>query len=115
MISLGSAADTGRAVAAASAAFESWRFTPVAECIAAVERLLEVYTTRSEEMASAISMEMGAPIDMAKAQQAPAGAGHIKSFLRVARGFEFERTLGDHAPDNRIVDEPVGVCGLITP
>ncbi len=115
VISLGGQADTDAAVRAAGAAFEGWRFTPVEERIAAVERLLAIYTARSDEMAEAISLEMGAPIDMAKAQQAPAGAGHIKTFLRVAMGFQFERMLGEHAPNDRILYEPVGVCGLITP
>ena len=58
---------------------------------------------------------MGAPIDMAKEQQAPSGTWHIKNFLEAAKGFEFERKLGDHAPEDRILYEPVGVCGLITP
>ena len=115
VISLGSQADTDAAVSAASAAFDGWAFTPKDERIAAAERLSEIYASRSEEMAEAISLEMGAPIDMANAQQTAAGAGHIKAFLRVAREFEFERALDDRAPDSRIVYEPVGVCALITP
>ena len=115
VISLGGQADTDAAVRAANVAFRDWTFTPPDERIAVVERLFEIYTARSDEMASAISLEMGAPIDMAKAEQAAAGAGHIKSFLRVAKGFEFERMLGDDAPNDRIIYEPVGVCGLITP
>jgi len=115
VISLGSQADTDAAVNAANAAFDGWAFTAKDERIAVVERLAEIYNSRSDEMAETISLEMGAPIDMARAQQAAAGAGHIKSFLRVAKGFEFERMLGEHAPNDRIVYEPVGVCALITP
>jgi aldehyde dehydrogenase (NAD+) len=115
VISLGSQTDTDAAVNAANAAFDGWAFTPKDERIAVVERLAEIYNSRSDELAETISLEMGAPIDMAKAQQVTAGAGHIKSFLRVAKGFEFERMLGDHAPNDRIVYEPVGVCALITP
>lgn len=115
VISLGGQADTDKAVAAAKAAFPVWSKTPKAERIALVEKILEIYMARSDEMAAAISLEMGAPIDMAKAQQASAGAWHIKNFLRAAKGFEFERMLGSHAPNDRILYEPVGVCGLITP
>ena len=115
IISLGDQADTDAAVAAAVRAFESWPFAPKAERIALAERILEIYERRADEMAEAISLEMGAPIDMAKQQQAPAGAGHIKNFIEAAKGFAFERKLGEHAPDDRIVYEPVGVCGLITP
>ena len=115
VISLGDKADTDAAVTAAKEAFASWADTPKEERLALAERILEVYKARTDEMAEAISLEMGAPIDMAKAQQATAGIGHIKNFVRACKGFEFERKLGDHAPNDRILYEPVGVCGLITP
>ena len=115
VISLGGEADTNAAVAAAKRAFPDWSTTAPAERVALVEKILEIYERRSDEMAETISREMGAPIDMAKAQQAPAGAGHIKNFLRAVKSFEFERPLGDHAPNDRIIYEPVGVCGMITP
>ncbi len=115
VISLGGQVDTDAAVAAARNAFSDWSVTPKSDRIALVEKILELYKARTDQMAEAISLEMGAPIDMAKAQQVGAGAGHIKNFLRAVNGFEFERKLGDHAPDNRILYEPVGVCGLITP
>jgi len=115
VISLGAQADTDAAVAAANAAFPAWSMSSKEERIAAVEGILEAYMARADDMAAAISTEMGAPIDMAKAQQVPAGMGHIKNFLRAAKAFEFERPLGDHAPTDRIRYEAVGVCGLITP
>ncbi len=114
-ISLGGNADADAAVAAAKRAFPGWAATPKAERVALVERILEVYTKRADEMAAAISQEMGAPIDMAKAQQAPAGMSHIRNFLKAVKDFEFVRPLGDHAPNDRIVYEPIGVCALITP
>ena len=115
VISLGGQADTDAAVAAARAAFEGWMFTPPAERIALIEKLFEAYMARSDEMAETISREMGAPIEMARAQQAPSGSWHIKNFIRAAKTIEFERQLGPHAPNDRIRLEPVGVCGLITP
>ena len=115
VISLGDQADTDAAVTAAKEAFPSWAVTPKEERLALAEGILKIYKARTDEMAEAISLEMGAPIDMAKAQQATAGIGHIKNFVRACKGFEFERKLGDHAPSDRILYEPVGVCGLITP
>lgn len=115
VISLGSQADTDAAVAAAKRAFESWAFTPKEERLALVERILEIYNARADDMAHAISLEMGAPIDMAKMNQVGAGSFHIKNFIRAAKKFEYERPLGSHAPNDRILYEPVGVCGLITP
>ncbi len=115
VISLGGQADTNAAVAAARHAFPGWAATPPAERLQAVERILELYEARAEEMAETISREMGAPIEMAKAQQVPAGLGHIKTFIRAAKGFAFERPLGEHAPNDRILYDPAGVCALITP
>ena len=115
VISLGDSADVDKAVAAARRALDPWAQTPPTERLAVVQRIFELYKARIDDMAAAISLEMGAPIDMAKAQQAPAGLGHIKSFIRAAESFEFVRPLGPHAPNDRIVYDPVGVCGLITP
>ncbi|HSS64510.1 MAG TPA: aldehyde dehydrogenase family protein, partial [Gammaproteobacteria bacterium] len=115
VISLGAQADTDAAVAAAKAAFQEWSVTPGEARTALVEKIFEIYRARSDDMAEAISLEMGAPIDLARTQQAPAGSWHIKNFLRAVKGFEFERMLGEHAPNDRILYEPAGVCGLITP
>lgn len=114
-ISLGDRADTDAAVAAAKRAFEGWAVTDPRARRALVQRILEIYLARAEDMAQAISLEMGAPIDMARSQQVGAGGFHITNFLKAFEGFEFNTPLGDHAPDTRIIKEPVGVCGLITP
>ncbi|MFC6688480.1 aldehyde dehydrogenase family protein [Jhaorihella thermophila] len=115
VISLGSDADTDAAVAAAKAALPGWMATPPAERIALLEKLLEIYKTRGEDLAQAMSAEMGAPIDMARTQQVGAGAWHLKNFITAAKGFQFDRPLGDHAPNDRIIYEAVGVAALITP
>ncbi len=115
VISLGSQADTDAAVAAAKAAFSSWSQTSLEDRVALLEALLENYKARADEMAEAISLEMGAPMALAKTAQVGAGAGHIKTFIRALKNFEFDRPLGDHAPGDRILYEPVGVAALITP
>lgn len=115
VISLGDQADTDAAVAAARAAFESWSRTSREERLAYIERIAEVYKSRSDEMGSVISREMGAPISMSKSDQAGAGYGHIRALTRAFKAFQFDRPLGDHAPNDRILLEPIGVCGLITP
>lgn len=114
-ITLGSAADANAAVAAAKAAFPAWMNTPPQERIALVEKLVALYDSKAEEMAQAMSTEMGAPIDMARSQQVGAGTFHLKNFLRAAKSFDFIRPLGSHAPGDRIIYEPVGVAALITP
>jgi aldehyde dehydrogenase (NAD+) len=115
VISLGEEADTNSAVAAAKAALPGWMATPVAERIALVEKLIEVYKSRTEDLAQSMSSEMGAPIDMARSQQVGAGSWHLSNFVKAAKTFEFDRPLGDHAPNDRIIYEAVGVAALITP
>ena len=115
VISLGAEADTNDAVAAAKAALPGWMTTPPAERIAMVEKLVEAYQARGEDLAQAMSSEMGAPIDMARSQQVGAGIYHLKNFIRAAKKFQFEKPLGDHAPNDMIIHEAVGVAALITP
>ena len=111
IISLGDESDTNAAVVAAKSALPGWSGTDVRDRIALVERIQSEYEKRSDEMAKAISLEMGAPIDMATAQQVGAGRHHIGDFLRAAKDFKFERSLGN----DKIIYEAAGVCALITP
>lgn len=114
-ISLGTKADVDRAVAAARSAFDAWSTVAVADRLSMLEALASAYERRIGEMAEAISSEMGAPKTLAVNAQAAAGLGHIKAFIRALKGFEFEHALREDAPDERIIHEPIGVCGLITP
>ncbi|HHB83593.1 MAG TPA: aldehyde dehydrogenase family protein, partial [Devosia sp.] len=115
VISLGAQADTDKAVAAARAAFEPWMNTPKQTRIALLENLATVYESRRNEMGQAISLEMGAPIDMALSSQAGCGTEHIADAIHTLKNFNFERKLGEHAPNDKILMEPIGVVGLITP
>jgi aldehyde dehydrogenase (NAD+) len=115
VVVLGDASDVDAAVAAAKAALPGWSATALAERIALVDRMREIYSRRMDEMAAAISAEMGAPIDLAKSRQAMAAFNHMVNFVNAVKSMEFIRPLGPHAPDNRIVLQPIGVVGLITP
>jgi aldehyde dehydrogenase (NAD+) len=110
-ISLGTEADVDRAVAAAKAAFESYGFSTREERMALLERCIEVYQSRYQDMADAIRTEMGAPKGLAETAQAHTGLGHLQQALEVLKNFEFEEDLGPH----RVIKEPIGVCGMITP
>jgi len=114
-ISLGGQADTDAAVAAARAALPGFMSTDPAERLALVKRILDAYNARAEDMARAISTEMGAPIDMSRASQVTAGSWHIENFITAFDHIQFEGPLGPHAPNDRIIREAVGVCALITP
>lgn len=115
VISLGDQADTDAAVAAADAAFASWSTTPPEQRRAHVERLLVEYENRSDEIARALSLEMGAPIDLASKGQVNSFLWHGRNYLKASDEIAWLRPLGAHAPNNRISMEPIGVVGLITP
>ncbi|MGD9527305.1 MAG: aldehyde dehydrogenase family protein [Pseudonocardia sp.] len=110
-VALGGAADVDAAVAAARAAFETFSTTPVADRIALLERVMQEYQARAEELATTLMAEMGAPAALAHGAQVGAGLGQFASALDALKNFEFEERRGA----TRIRYEPIGVCALITP
>ena len=110
-VALGNQADIDAAIAAARAAFDGWTVRPVAERIAIVKRVLEVYNQRAEEFAQVMSTEMGSPITWAREAQFWAGQVHIEATIKAAEEMVWEYNRGT----TRIVYEGIGVCALITP
>ncbi len=115
VITLGNKDDVNDAVSAAKKAYSSWAFSTKEERIRLLEKLYENYKKRWADIANAITTEMGAPKDFATKLQAGTGAAHLKSFIRYLKNFEFEKPLGEHAPNQRLIYEPKGICALITP
>lgn len=115
IVALGSAVDVDLAVAAASRAFPTWQTTAPAERAVLLDRLANIYERRSGELAQLISLEMGAPITLAAGNQVKIGLSHIRTFAGVLRDYSFEQRLRPDTPQDRIIYEPIGVCGLITP
>ena len=115
VISLGNKEDIDLAVSSAKKAYSSWSFSTKEERIKLLEKLYENYKKRWSDIAVAITTEMGAPKDFATKLQAGTGAAHLKSFIKYLKNFEFEKPLGEHAPNQRLIYEPKGVCALITP
>jgi aldehyde dehydrogenase (NAD+) len=110
-ISLGSAADVDRAVAAAKAAFPAFSLTTREERLGYLRKILELYNSRYGDIADAVSDEMGAPLKFAREAQAWAGQVHLESTIKALEGLEFSFQRGS----TRIVREAIGVVGLITP
>lgn len=110
-ISLGSAADVDKAVAAAKAAFPAWSETSKEERLALLERIAGEYQKRYSDIAEAITEEMGAPAALSQRAQAAVGIGHLQTAIAVLKDFEFESLRGG----TMIKREPIGVCGFITP
>ncbi len=110
-VAIGNDADADRAIMAARAAFDAWTMTPVADRIALVQRILDIYNDRYEDFAQAMSTEMGAPTEWARGAQAWAGQVHMEATIKAAKEMQWEYMRGT----TKIVYEGIGVCALITP
>ena len=111
-IRLGDEADVERAIAAARRAFDGWSTTSLQTRVDLLARAAAIYERRIDEMAAAISEEMGAPLArLARAAQAPLGLWQLQTTLALAADYPFEKRQGK----THIVKEAVGVCVLITP
>lgn len=110
-ISLGSKADVDKAVAAAKNAFKTFSQTSVEYRADLLDKICAAYQARLPEIAEEISKEMGAPLWLANAAQAPAGLGHYANTAAILRKYAFEEMKGS----TLIRKEPIGVCGFITP
>ncbi len=115
VISLGGTVDAEAAITAAHRAFPTWSMTTPQERAGYLKALLAAYEAKSNEMATSISTEMGAPIDMSIAEQASAGKSHLKAFLRALDSFEWSKPIRPGMEGQDLVHEAAGVAALITP
>lgn len=111
-IALGNEIDVNTAVAAATKAFASYSQTSKAERLELLHRLMAATQERFEELARAMSTEMGAPISMARDAHADAAVGHLQGFIDALEKLDERGLL---ANGDIQLCEPIGVCGLITP
>jgi aldehyde dehydrogenase (NAD+) len=110
-VAAGSAPDVDRAVAAARAGFAGWSTTSSQDRLEVLQSILEVYSKRADDLAAALTEEMGAPTALASSFQVGLGAGHLTTAIEVLKNFTFTEQRGA----TLVVKEPIGVCGLITP
>lgn len=110
--------DIDAAVAAARNAFDHgpWPRMSVEDRVAAVKRLGEVFARRQEEMAQAITAEMGSPITQSRTIQTTVPQmminEHSEQALNVVKWSEVRQSASGNALVRR---QPKGVAALITP
>jgi aldehyde dehydrogenase (NAD+) len=100
-----------RAVKAAREAFKTFSLARREARIALLERIVAECEKRREDIATAITEEMGAPVWLAQRAQAAMGAAHFTTAIQVLKTYKFEENRGTTV----IAKEPIGVCGFITP
>ncbi|ROZ83983.1 aldehyde dehydrogenase family protein [Gordonia sp. OPL2] len=110
-VALGTAADVDAAVDAARKAFTTWSQTSVDERVNILNAVVAEYQKRMPDLAAAVTEEMGAPSGLSNNVQVPIGLAHLMTAAAQLPTFAFSEDRGT----SRIVKEPIGVCGFITP
>jgi len=110
-ISLGSADDVDKAVAAARRAFASYSLTSRAERVELLKNIVSEFEKRYADIAAAITEEMGAPSWLAQQAQAGSGIAHLRTGIETLTHYQFDELRGS----TLLTHEPIGVCALITP
>ncbi len=110
-IAIGNAQDVDKAANAASRAFASYGHSSLTDRIEIVQSIISAFKNRYNDIADAISEEMGAPTQLAIKSQTGSGLAHFKAAVALLESFSFKEQQGA----SLIVKEPIGVCGLITP
>jgi aldehyde dehydrogenase (NAD+) len=110
-VTFGTAEDVDRAVAAARAAFSEFSQWTVEQRLELLSKIEQTFLARYNDVATAITAEMGAPVTLSQQAQAATGVGHLRATMAALKAMELEQPVGNSI----VMKEPVGVCGLITP
>ncbi|MYB89715.1 MAG: NAD-dependent succinate-semialdehyde dehydrogenase [Proteobacteria bacterium] len=109
------AAETRRAIQAASAAFPKWRALTAKERAGILRNLFELIMENQEDLAVLMTTEQGKPLVESRAEVGY-GASFVEWFAEEGKRI-YGDTIPGHQQDKRIVviKEPVGVVASITP
>jgi aldehyde dehydrogenase (NAD+) len=110
-VSFGTAEDVDRAVAAACSAFEEFSQWTGEQRLELLGNIVDAYKVRWNDIAAAITAEMGAPAAFSMRAQTGSGLGHLRAAIAALQGLQLEQAVGS----STVLKEPIGVCGLITP
>jgi aldehyde dehydrogenase (NAD+) len=110
-IPAGTAADVERAVGAARAAFEPWSQTSREERSGYLAAIAAGLGERSAEIAATITQELGMPLKLSQLIQAGLPIGQFAAMPGLIEEVAWEEEIGN----SRVLREPVGVLGAITP
>ncbi|HEY5942988.1 MAG TPA: aldehyde dehydrogenase family protein [Solirubrobacterales bacterium] len=103
--------DVDRAVAAAREAFETWSLTSREERAGFLTAIAAGLNERGDEIAATITQELGMPLKLSRIIQVGLPAAQIASMPALMEEITWEEEIGS----SRVLREPVGVLGAITP
>ncbi|TCO55038.1 gamma-aminobutyraldehyde dehydrogenase [Actinocrispum wychmicini] len=108
--------DVDKAVAAAEAAFESWRDTTPASRQLSLLRIADALEARAEEFNQVEAENTGKPLAVTRVEELPVAVDQIRFFAGAARILE-GKSAGEYMDGftSYVRREPVGVCAQVTP
>lgn len=107
----GNADDVNRAVAAAKAAFRTWKKTTGSQRADYLEKIADYIELHAAQIGDTITKELGAPVNMVQGWHVGGAVDEARFFARCAREFACET----RKPGVIIRREPVGVVAGMTP
>ncbi len=107
----GNAADADKAVQAARRAFDAWAATTPAQRAEYLKKIQDGLKARTDEIAKAITLEMGMPYKMSQRVQVGSPTASFGMYSKMLATFPFEEQVGH----SKVVREAVGVVAAITP
>jgi acyl-CoA reductase-like NAD-dependent aldehyde dehydrogenase len=105
------AVDADRAVAAARDAFAAWAQTSREERARYIATIAAGLNERGDEIAATITQELGMPLKLSRIIQVGLPASQFASMPKLMEEVAWEEEIGN----SRVLREPVGVLGAITP
>lgn len=110
-IAKGNKEDVNKAVEAADKVYLEFRQSSVAERKELLDKIVQEYKNRKDDIVDAITDELGAPLKVSENVHYQMGLNHFEAARDALDNFEFEERRGD----DLVVKEAIGVAGLITP
>ncbi len=107
----GDSEDVNQAVSAAKHAFGNWQKTSLHDRLAYLSRSLEIFQSFEDELVQIEVSELGSPVSRTRKVHVVGPMKRFEKYLKIAPDFSFEKAL----PRSKILKEPVGIVGCITP
>lgn len=110
-IAKGNKEDVDKAIEAADNVYLEFRHSSVEERKELLDKIVQEYKNRKDDIVDAITDELGAPLKVSENVHYQMGLDHFEAARDALDNFEFEERRGD----DLVVKEAIGVAGLITP
>ena len=107
--------DVNTAIEAAEKAFYDWSVTSSEERAGLLHKIADGIETRLDKLAEYESRDTGKPLSLAKTVDIPRAVTNFRFFADLVLEYETEEILDGQGSVNRIIRQPLGIVGCISP